>query len=75
MDTVRNKKDDAVRKVTPNMLTTSPGTTTLSSWLCAVPGDWHAMAHAFNALDIFDTWVRTPAAIKYLSDMTKRSQN
>ena len=73
MDMTRDKKDDLVRKVTPISLTRSPGTTTLSSWLSPMPGDWHAMAHAFNTLDVFDAWVMTPQAIKYLSDATKRS--
>ena len=73
MDMIRYKKYGVVRKVTPNTLTRSPGTTTLSSWLSPLPGDWHAMVHALNTVYTYDKWVRTPQAINYLSDATKCS--
>ena len=72
---IRYKEDDVVRNVTPNTLTRSPGTTTLSSWLSPMSGDWHAMAHAFNTVDTYDKWVRKPQAIKYLSDATNVAQS
>ena len=78
MDISRDKKDDlvrkVVRKVTPNSLPRSPGTTEMSSWLSPMPGDWHAMARAFNKVDVFDAWVMWPQAIKYLSDAAKQCQ-
>ena len=70
---IRSKKDDVVRKVTPNTLTSSPGTITLSTWLSPMSGDWHFIAHALNTVDTYDKWVRTPQAIKYLSVAAKRS--
>ena len=65
IDMRRDKKGDAVRKVAPKTMTKSPGATTLSSWLHPMPGDWHAMAHTLNTVDVYDTWVRrVPQAIK-----------
>lgn len=78
MDISRDKKDDlvrkVVRKVTPNSLPRSPGTTEMSSWLTPMPGEWHAMARAFNKLDVFDASVMCPQAKKYLSDAAKQCQ-
>ena len=54
MDMIHDKKGDVVRKLTPNTLMRSPGTTTLPSWLSPMPCNWHAMAHAFNTVDIYD---------------------
>ena len=73
MDMIRYKKDDVVRKVTLNTLTRSPEMTMLSSWLSPMSGDWYFMAHALNTVDTYDKWVRSPQAIKYLSDATKCS--
>ena len=73
MDMIRDKKIDVVRKVAPNTLIRSPGTTTLSNRLSPMPGDWHAMARAFNRVDMYEKWVRIAQAIKYLSGATKLS--